>query len=315
MRYYIFLIALLILVGCKEKLPIEYVIDELLLVPEGIDYSPQKNAFYLSSIAQSKIIKINRTTGEQEDFIKSNEHGYTPGVGVYIDDKKNTLYALGGYYMFSDSLSSLYVFDMDSGKLKNRFNIKDSGEHFLNDMVMDKKGNLYITNTKDSSIYLLKQGSDSLKLFYKSSEIKHPNGIAISDDNTKLYIATYFNGVRSLNIEKKAILNEIDTLGHSQRIDGLEFYKGHLYGIQKGQDTITNNFRKLVLSEDQNTIIGEEVIDSNNPDLSKPLTFCIVNNQAVVIANSNLQYLDQVNFTFSQTDSIKKTKLLVYDLQ
>ena len=315
MRYFKFIIVFLIILGCQKKMPDEYIIRELYLVPEGIDYSAGKDAFYLTSIAQSKIIKIDRKTGKQEDFIGTGEYGYTPGAGVFIDNKKSILYAIGGYYMFSDSLSSLFAFDLNSGQLINRYNVEDTGEHFLNDMVMDKNGNIYMTNSKDSSIYILEQGSNSLKLFFKSTEIQYPNGIAISDDNAKLYIATYYKGIRSLDIEKRAILNEIDTVGYSQRIDGLEFYKGHLYGIQKGSGDITNNFRKLILNEKQNKIIKEEIIDSHNPDLSKPLTFCIVDNRAIVIGNSNLEYLDQVKFTFKETGSMLKTKLLVYNLE
>lgn len=315
MRYFIYLISLLLILGCQKQMLKEYVIQELYLVPEGIDYSPSKDAFYLSSIAQSKIIKIDRKTGKQEDFIESKEFGYMPGVGIFIDETRNALYALGGYYMSSDSLSSLFVFDLNSGQLTNRYNVENTGEHFLNDMVMDKKGNLFITDTKDSSIYVLRYGDNSLKLFYKSNEIQYPNGIAISDDDTKLYIASTNKGIRSLDIEKKIILNEIDTSGYSQGIDGLEFYKGHLYAIQNGMRQITNNFKKLILNKKQNEIIATEMIDNHNPDLSSPLTFCIVNNQAIVIGNSNLEYLDQVKFTFKETGSMKKTKLLVYNLK
>lgn len=313
----LFILSFVLTFGCQDKLPEEYVIQDLYLVPEGIDYSPNKDEFYLTSIAQSKIIKLDRKTGKQEGFIESKEYGFRPGAGALVDNKENILYALGGYFMFRDSLTSLFSFDLNSGKLLNRYYIKDTGDHFLNDLIMDKKGNLYLTNSKDSSIYILEKGSNSLKLFFKSAEIEYPNGIAISDDNTKLYVTSYYKGVRSLDIQRKAILNEIDTIGYSHRIDGLEFYNGHLYAIQKGQGEVPNNFKRIILNEEQNRIIGEEIIDdySHNPYLSSPLTFCIANNQAVVIGNSNLEYLDQVNFTFKETDVMKKTKLLVYELE
>jgi len=311
-----FISAFFLVFGCQKKLPQEYVIQELQLVPEGIDYSLNKDKFYLTSIAQSKIIMLDRKTGAQEDFIESEEYGFRPGVGALVDNNEDILYALGGYYMFRDSLISLYAFDLNSGQLLNRYYVKDPGDHFLNDLIMDNKGNLYITNTKDASIYTLEKGSNSLKLFFKSTEIQYPNGIAISDDNTKLYVTSYHKGVRSIDIQKKIILNENDTVGISHRIDGLEFYNGNLYAIQKGLGEVSNNFKKLILNKEQTEIIGEEIIDdyNHNPYLSKPLTFCIVKNRAVVIANSNLEYLDQVNFTFTESEEMQKTKLLVYDL-
>ncbi|PKP34186.1 MAG: hypothetical protein CVU00_08025 [Bacteroidetes bacterium HGW-Bacteroidetes-17] len=314
MKYLITLLPIIILFGCSIKTPKEYMLDEKDLVPEGIAYSENKDAFYLTSIAKSKIIELDRKSGKQNDFIKERESGYTPGVGIYVDDERNLLHAIGGYFMKSDSLSSLFTFDLNTKKLLKRYNVIDEGEHFLNDMVKDKNGNIYLTDTKGSAIYVLKHNSDSLELFYKSPKIKFPNGIAISDDNTKLFIASNPNGVRILDISTKNILNKRDTLGISQGIDGLEFYKNHLYAIQNTVEANAFNFRKLMLNQAQDEIIDVEVIDSHTPNLNVPLTFCLVGDKAIVIGNSNLQYLNQENFKFTNADTVPNTKLLMYQL-
>ncbi len=305
-------ILLLLILACNSEIPTEYVLEEKDLVPEGIAYSTNKDAFYLTSVTKSKIVAVDRTTGKQTDFIGENEFGYQPGVGIWVDDQRNQVHALGGYYLLKDSLSSLYTFDIDTQKLLKRYNLSD--EHFMNDMVVDNNGNIYLTDTKDASVYLLKQGADSLELFYKSLEIDDPNGIAISDDNTKLYVASWLKGVRVLDIVDKKILNETDSLSISQAIDGLEFYKGHLYAIQNGVEDNGFNFRKLILSETQDKIVGLEVVDKDQSRLDVPLTFCFAENEAVVIANSNIGYLNQETMQFSDSDSIPKTKLLVYQI-
>lgn len=314
MKYRIVIIFILLILGCNSRTLTEYVLNEKDLVPEGIDYSKKKDAFYVTSVAKSKIVEVDRKTGKQKDFISEHEFGYTPGVGIYVDDRRNLLYAIGGYYRYKDSLSSLFTFDINTKKLLKRYDVTDKGEHFLNDLIQDEQGNLYLTDSKDSSIYLLKHKADSLELFYRSSEIEFPNGIAISDDNTKLYIASFSKGIRTLDIATKRILNEPDTLGISQGIDGLEFYKGHLYAIQNGVRANTFNFRKLILDQTQEKIVDVEVLDGNTPKLDVPLTFCLVDYEAVVIANSNLQYLNQETFHFVESDTISKTKLLVYAL-
>jgi len=306
------ILLLLLIFGCTSKTPNEFVLNEKDLVPEGIAYSEKKDAFYVTSVTKSKIIAVDRTTGKQTDFIKENEFGYQPGVGIWVDDQRNQIHALGGYYLLKDSLSSLYTFDIDSKKLLKRHDLSD--EHFMNDMVVDNQGNIYLTDTKDASVYLLKKGADSLELFYKSPKIDDPNGIAISDDNTKLYVASWIQGVRVLDIADKRILNESDSLGISQGIDGLEFYKGHLYAIQNGLDNNGFNFRKLLLNEAQEKIVGVEVIDNDQSRLDVPLTFCFAENEAVVIGNSNIGHLNQETMQFSESDTIKKTKLLVYDI-
>ncbi len=313
MKYTPTLLLIICIVACTSKAPSEYILDEKDLVPEGIAYSAMKDAFYLTSVTKSKIITVDRMSGKQTDFIRENEFGYQPGVGIWVDDQRNRLHALGGYYRLKDSLSSLYTFDLNTHKLLKRYDLTD--EHFLNDMVVDAKGNIYLTDTKDQSIFLLKYQADSLELFYKSPEIEFPNGIALSDDNSKLYIASMPLGIKILDISTKRILNKTDTLGISQGIDGLEFYEGNLYAVQNGVQANGFNFRKLDLNEAQDKILGVKIIDSGNPELYVPLTFCFAENKAVVIGNSNLGHLDQVTMRFSQSDTIPKTKLLVYEIE
>lgn len=311
------------ILSCKSKTnqiednPIiqEYIIDERDLVPEGIAYSEINDIFYLTSIGKSKIIELDRKSGTQKDFIKGHEFGYAPGAGIHVDDKKRLVYALGGYYMIQDSLSSLFAFDMNSKTLLGKYAVEGEGEHFLNDMTQDDKGNLYITDTKNSSVYILKNNADKLEMFFKSPEIEFPNGISISDDNTKLFIASFNKGVRIVDISSKTILNKEDNLGVSQGIDGLKFFKGNLFGVQNGIKVNSSNFRKLILNQSQNKIISFEVIDSHTPKLNVPLTFCIIGDKAIVIGNSNLQYLNQENFNFVDSDTIGKTKLLVYKIE
>ncbi len=315
MKYIKVIISFFLILGCKSRTPNEYVLKEKDLVPEGIAYSSKKGVFYLTSVAKSKIIEVDRKSGKQKDFIEEKAFGYSPGAGIYVDDERNLIHAIGGYYMMKDSLSSLFTFDINTKKLLGRYDVLDEGEHFLNDMVKDKEGNIYLTNSKDASIYLLKYKHNSLELFYKSPEIEFPNGIAISDDQKKLYIASIPKGVRVLDIATKSILNEADTLNISNGIDGLEFYGNHLYGIQNSAAGNPFNFRKLILNKTQDAIIGFEVIDGNTPNLDVPLTFCWAEKTAVVIGNSNLQYLDQETFIFSESDAVHNTKLLVYPLE
>lgn len=312
MNHFLFSLACLVLLACTPEMPVQYVLDEKDLVPEGIAYSEAEDAFYLSSVTKSKIVRVDRRTGKQTDFIGERDFGYQPGVGIYIDDHRPLLHAIGGYARRPDSLSALYSFHLDSRELRRRYNAPPGV--FLNDLTQDAQGNLYLTDSNGASIFLLRPGTDALELFYESPEIQFPNGIAISPDDTKLYIASFENGVRILDLQTKRLLNARDSLGISQGIDGLEFHEGHLYAVQNGSRANGFNFRKLVLNQTQDRIRRAEVIDSDNPDLQVPLTFCFAGHTAVVIGNSNLEYLNQETMRFSDTDTLPKTKLLVYTI-
>lgn len=313
MKYTTTVLLLILLLACSQKTPTTYVLDEKDLVPEGIAFSAKNNAFYLTSVTKSKIVSVDRKTGQQADFITAQEFGYQPGVGIWVDDERNLLHAIGGYARRQDSLSALYTFDISTKKLLKRYTTTKG--QFLNDMVVDNKGDIYLTDSNGQSIFLLKKEADALELFYESPEIEFPNGIAISDDNSKLYIASFEKGVRILDIANKQLLNQADSLNTSQGIDGLEFYKGHLYAVQNGIRANGFNFRKLVLNAKQSKIVAVEIIDSGNPDLYVPLTFCFAKNTAVVIGNSNLGHLNQETMQFAQSDTIPKTKLLVYQIE
>ncbi len=315
-NYLLFItVCVICFASCESKDRTYYELDEIELTPEGIAYSATTDLFYLTSIAKSKIITVDGETGTQEDFISEKEAGFMPGVGIVVDDKRGVLHALGGYYMLKGSHTALYTFDIESKKLLKKYAVVDTGDHFLNDLIQDMTGNLYITDTKASAVYFLKNGNDSLELYYQSKEIEYPNGIAISGDYTKLYVASTTKGVRVFDIPTKTILNGVDGTGISLGIDGLEYFKGSLYAIQNSYAANGDNFRKLILNKSEDEVSKVEVIDSNNPDLDVPLTFCIANDKAIVIGNSNLEHLDQISLTFPQPDSLKKTKLLIYPLK
>ncbi|MBI3234670.1 MAG: hypothetical protein HYZ42_11635, partial [Bacteroidetes bacterium] len=59
---------------------------------ESITYSPKSREFYLGSIHQRKIIKINKN-GEVSDFTKSAESGLAAVFGLKVDSKRKLLWA------------------------------------------------------------------------------------------------------------------------------------------------------------------------------------------------------------------------------
>lgn len=306
---------LIVIAGCNPQHRVNYMIEETELVPEGIDYSETNDRFYLTSIAKSKIITVDAESGAQNDFISEGEYGFMPGVGIFADDKQNRLLALSGYFRLPETKTTLFEFDLSSGELLHKYTVQDTGRHFLNDLTVAENGDVYITDTSGSAIYLLENDANKLKSWLQSEEIQYPNGITISNDSKKLYVASYTRGVRIIDLQTRQILNAADSTTNSKGIDGLEFYRGNLYAIQNGVETNGDNFRKLELNKTGDNITGISIIDSGNPELDVPLTFCIAGNKAVVIGNSNLHFLNQEDYSFDEPDSLMNTNLLIYELE
>ena len=109
----IWIMISLVLVGqsCrKDHRSNEFIIHEIDLIPEGIAYSANRNTFFLTSIAKGKIITINAHTGIQNDFIDEKEYDYMPGVGIVVDDDRELIHALGGFYMNEEKMIQLHPF-------------------------------------------------------------------------------------------------------------------------------------------------------------------------------------------------------------
>ena len=311
----IIFMLLAVITACTPQHRINYMLEETELVPEGIDYAESTGLFYLTSVAKSKIIMVDSQSGKQKNFIDEQEYGFMPGVGIFADDDRNRLLALAGYFRQNETQTTLFIFDLKTGELQQKFTVPDSGRHFLNDLVVTSGGDVFITDTSGSAVYRLKNGKNRLENWLQSAAIQYPNGIALSDDNQKLYVASHTKGIRIIDLQTKKILNEADSTNNTKGIDGLEFYKGNLYAIQNGVDANGDNFRKLELNAEGDQITGTVIIDSGKPQLEVPLTFCIMEDKAVVIGNSNLHFLNQEDYTFTETDSISNTNLLVYELE
>jgi len=85
---------------------------------------------------------------------------------------------------------------------------------FLNDIAVDKKGNVYISDMTANKIYRLRKGK--LEIWLESEELKSPNGLFYDG---KALLVGIDGAVLKVNIKKKSISTFIKDTG---RIDGLE---------------------------------------------------------------------------------------------
>lgn len=98
------------------------------------------------------------------------------GMGLF----KNNLYVA--------DITKVVTIDITTGKIINTVEIEDA--KFLNDITVDKKGNVYASDTQTGKIHVLKDNKASL--YFESKEFKGINGLlAIGDE---LYIADFATG-------------------------------------------------------------------------------------------------------------------------
>jgi len=131
------------------------------LYPEGTAYSSKQDAFFVSSIRNGTIGKVDRK-GNYSPFITDPELVTT--VGILANEAKNLLYVTISDNGVSKNskpetkykLSKVAAYDLITGKRKFIADLgilNPNGANLVNDLTFDDKGNVYVTNSFSPIIY------------------------------------------------------------------------------------------------------------------------------------------------------------------
>ncbi len=183
--------------------------DTLLKVPESVYFDGRNKVLYISNIdgapdgkdgkgsigkvgLDGKIIKVDWVTGLNAP----------KGMGVYQDK------------LYVADLDAVGVIDLKAGKLLKRIPV--NGAIFLNDITVDKKGIVYVSDTRNKKVFRIANETATVFL----DNLQAPNGLLINNDD--LYVLD--NG-SMLKVEKDKSLTRIAD-GMNAQTDGIENVKG-----------------------------------------------------------------------------------------
>lgn len=194
--------------------------------PESACFDAKRKVFYIS----------NFDVNYKPDAAEAEYTGFISKVGLDGKIEKlrwiDKLHAPCGMDIFQDRLyvaerGMLAVIDIEKEQVVNRYQIE--GTEFLNDLIIDGEGAVYISDTASSSptgsrIYRFKDGKSDLWL--NDHRIRQANGIFIIDN--KLIVGSSGDGIlKSVDLKTKQI-EEIVSLGAGVQ-DGIRIdEKGNL---------------------------------------------------------------------------------------
>jgi hypothetical protein len=287
------------------------------VIPEGITINPANETIFVSSIELKKIIAIDKN-GSHKDFIKSGQDAFLEGLGMKIDAKKQWLWAVSNQKQDNSFISCVHAFDINTGALKQKYVIRDTIRHLLNDLILHPDGSIYITDTYDSSIYKVDPAKQTLRLFIKDSLIAWPNGITC---NTKgqVYIATYSHGLMQLDVSSKKLtpLKGYTDSTLAYNLDGLVFWNNSIIGVYNAAKTDKDNsIVQYSLNNSGDKIVSEKIIDKGNELFHDPTTAAMLGNKLYVLANSYLgAYNANKESAKGISDKLGPVRVLVYELK
>jgi DNA-binding beta-propeller fold protein YncE len=252
------------------------------LFPEGIAYDPKAKRFYLGSMVKYKIIRCT-PSGACEVFV-TGELGEI--LGLKIDSKTNSLWVTSN----TGKESGLFRFNLKSGKLIRKYLVV-SGDpqprHRFNDLAVSSKGDVFVTDTPAGAVYWISHVSDRLEEFEPRLKIEGPNGIALSADERKLYVAGFPDGITIVDLPSRSFR----AIPHPPSlclatIDGLQFYRDSLLAIQNG--VMTHRVVRYYLNKDLDRIERFEILERRNPLFNGITTGAVAGDSFYYMANTQL---------------------------
>src|ERR1700746_1590665 len=172
--------------------------------PESIT-STSDGVLFVGRLGDGGIVRVKPRTAESTVFIQPGALGSRSISGVFADEASSTLWAcsndlsaLGGSAAGSDTWSALKSFDLNTGDAKHSFLLP--GSHaFCNDITVDGKGSVYVTDRASPTILKLSPGATTFEVFAQDAAFSAPqsgaglDGIAFGSDGN-LYVTTYTAG-------------------------------------------------------------------------------------------------------------------------
>ena len=223
------------------------------LVPENLAYDPATREFFFGSTTKNKIVRCS-ATGVCQPFAD----GLGTVLGLKVDSATKTLWATSN----ASKESGLFHYDLASGKLIRKFTL--TGPHVFNDLVVTKAGDVFVTDTRAGAVYRLRHTSNDLEILAGAEKLTAANGIALSPDQTMLYVGSFGDGISLVDPasgKTRPIARPPSVCLAS--IDGLYAYRRSLIAIQNGP--MTPRVVRLHLDSTWERIIKLEVLERRNP--------------------------------------------------
>lgn len=267
------------------------------LITEGIAFDQTKNRYFISSIHQRKILEIDENN-KVSAFSKESD-GLWSVLGMKVDEANQILWVcttafpqMRGYQKDDDGKSAIFKYDLKTGDLIKKYLLSnETQKHALGDLVINKNGDVFATDSLSPFIYTIDSKKDKIEIFLQNNFFASLQGLTFSPDEKYLFVADYSKGISKINMKTKKITqllpkSNITVLG----IDGLYYFDEDLIAIQNGVNP--QRVLRLELNKNYSKISGFKVLESNHPNFNEPTLGLIIDREFYFIANSQWEYVN-----------------------
>jgi hypothetical protein len=276
-----------------------FVLPDPDFLPEGIAWDPADGVFYVGSLSGRGIVRV---TGDSvAPWLRGDSARPAQILGLRVDLPRRRLWvasllpdsAAPRFFRGTGGWAALAAYQLPTGRLLGRWMPDSSGPHLLNDIAVTAAGDVYVTDSEGGALYRLQGGDGTLGRVYDDpARFTYPNGIAVSADGTRLYVA-HWEGLSRFDLapagrsglQRVPAAPGIATTG----VDGLYACRDGLVAVQYLLDfpQITN----LVLSGDGQSVADARALERRHPAQTGPTTGALAAGGFYYIANAQMERL------------------------
>jgi sugar lactone lactonase YvrE len=264
------------------------VLENESLRTEGITWDPVGRQLYFGSL-NGEIWRAD-LNGKLERFAGPGS-GLREVLGLKVDAERRLLWAATG--VFPDLIptgetkkdvgtTGLHAYDLGTAK-----RVRDCGlderptMHGFNDMALASNGDVYVSDSTVNSIYKL-SGSCKLERVIQDPAMSFPNGIALTPDGSRLYVA-HVEGISAVDVRTgKRTKLSVPPNAAVTSIDGLVWDGKDLLAIQPSP--YLARVARIRLGDDGLSVREVTTMSSRPPPGLNPATGGVANGHYYMVA-------------------------------
>lgn len=259
-------------------------------LPEGVAFDARTGRFFLSSLRHGGVASYGQD-GTWAEFVPARRDGQWSMLALAADTLTRTLWAttaasplFAGYQAADSGKSSVLAYDLDTGTLRRRFDAETEGPHTLGDMAVAPDGTVYVSDADEGVVYRIERGGTEMEPFAAEGLVS-PQGIAVSGDGRRLYVADYVRGIAIVDRANGEVswVQAPDSIAISG-IDGLVRAGRGLVALQNGVSP--KRVVYLELDAAGTAVTGWRALESGTPLLTQPTHGVVVGGEIFFIADS-----------------------------
>jgi outer membrane protein assembly factor BamB len=202
-----------------------------LKVPEGVRYDAKRKVLYVSNIdGQPWADDGKGSIGKVGLDGKVIAAEWVTGLSC----PKGLAMSKNGKWLYAADAGGIVVIDIEKGKIKKKIPIPEGQQ--LNDLAIDGKGELYVSDSKGKKVFAVK--GDKVTVLLDETVLKGPNGLLVHDNNLYVLDNNSLNQVqadKSLKVLASGMEGGADGLEHVQGDDFIvSVWRGAIWYVKGG---------------------------------------------------------------------------------